>query len=108
MLWLEKYAVKFPPISEIGSALDNNKLRKESNIKKCIGYMLAAAGFAVFFGGTFLDGLVSSIIGIVIFGMDHFFQIRKLNRVIYTVIACFFIRLPCSIMWPFWTLYECG
>ncbi|ACA43826.1 threonine/serine exporter family protein [Clostridium botulinum] len=80
---------KVPPISEIGSALDNNKLRKESNIKKCIGYMLAASGFAVFFGGTFLDGLVAAVIAIAIFGMDHFFQIRKLNRVIYTVIACF-------------------
>lgn len=78
-----------PPISEIGYALDNNSLRKENNIMKCIGYMLAAGGFAVFFGGNFIDGLTSSVIAIAIFGMDHFFQIRKLNRVIYTVIACF-------------------
>ncbi|MCS4454701.1 threonine/serine exporter family protein [Clostridium botulinum] len=49
-------------------------MRKESNIKKCIGYMLAASGFAVFFGGTFLDGLVAAVIAIAIFGMDHFFK----------------------------------
>lgn len=80
---------KVPPISEIGSALDNNKLRKDDNRVKCIGYMCAAGGFAVFFGGAWQDGVVATIIAIAIFGMDNFFQIRKLNRVIYTVIACF-------------------
>lgn len=80
---------KVPSISEIGSALKNNNLRKENNIVKCLGYMLAASGFAVFFGGTFIDGVAASVIAIGIFGMDHFFQIRKLNRIIYTIIACF-------------------
>ncbi|WP_251860155.1 threonine/serine exporter family protein [Clostridium sp. Marseille-Q2269] len=80
---------KAPSISEIGSALENNNLRKENNIVKCLGYMLSAGSFAVFFGGAFIDGMAASIIAIGILGMDHFFQLRKLNRVIYTVIASF-------------------
>lgn len=80
---------KVPPISQIASLLDNNKLRKDDNRVKCIGYMLAAGGFAVFFGGSWQDGVAATAIAIAIFGMDNFFQIRKLNRVIYTVMACF-------------------
>nr|WP_243128207.1 threonine/serine exporter family protein [Clostridium niameyense] len=78
-----------PPISEIKSALDNNKLRTDSDIAKFVGYMCAAGGFAVFFGGTWKDGIVSSIIATAIFFMDKFSKIRKLNKVIYTVISCF-------------------
>jgi uncharacterized membrane protein YjjP (DUF1212 family) len=51
--------------------------------------MLAAGGFAVFFGGSLFDGLAAAIVAIAIYFMDYHLKLRKLNTVVYTFIACF-------------------
>ena len=56
---------------------------------KCIGYMLAAGGFAVFFGGTVLDGVASAVVAIAIYLMDYNLKLRNVNNVIYTFVASF-------------------
>lgn len=38
---------------------------------KCLGYMLAAGGFSVFYGGDLKDGLAAAAIAIVIYLMDY-------------------------------------
>ena len=49
--------------------------------------MLAAGGFAVFFGGDMLDGTAAAVIAIAVYFMDYNFKLRNINNVIYTFIA---------------------
>ncbi|MCI8414626.1 MAG: threonine/serine exporter family protein [Ruminiclostridium sp.] len=57
--------------------------------KELMGYILGTGAFAVFFGGTILDGLLSACIACGIYGLDHL-RVRNLqNRTIYIVVACF-------------------
>ena len=57
-------------------------------LSEMIGYVLTTFCFCVFFGGGWRDGIASALISLVIFFMDHFFQLRRQNRIIYTLIAC--------------------
>ena len=62
-------------------------ITKPKKLLKCIGYMLAAGGFAVFFGGDMLDGTSAAVIAIAVYFMDYNFKLRNINNVIYTFIA---------------------
>ena len=53
------------------------------------GYMLGAGGFAVFFGGGLLDGIIAAVLGAAIYLMEQFRSFHKQNRTIYTLAACF-------------------
>lgn len=57
--------------------------------RELAGYLLGAGAFAVFFGGTLLDGLTAAVIAAVIYGMDQIRRAHHQHRIIYTVVACF-------------------
>lgn len=81
---------KTPSIAELDKQVKGYTKPKPHPFIKCIGYMLAAGGFSVFFGGSWLDGIASAVIGIVIYFMDYHFKIRNVNSIVYTFIACLF------------------
>ena len=76
-----------PDIDKLSDIINNPKKTKPKKILKCIGYMLAAGGFAVFFGGDMLDGTAAAVIAIAVYFMDYNFKLRNINNVIYTFIA---------------------
>lgn len=78
-----------PPVETITKTLTGYKKPPSNMVLKCLGYMLASGGFAVFFGGSLLDGLASAAVGIVIFFMDYNFKLRNINNVVYTFVASF-------------------
>lgn len=78
-----------PDVYELDRQVKGYKKPKPKPILKCFGYMLAAGGFAVFFGGTAIDGIASALIGIAIYFMDYHFKIRSLNNVVYSILASF-------------------
>lgn len=78
-----------PDVYELDKQVKGYEKPKPKPILKCLGYMLAAGGFAVFFGGNALDGVASALIGIAIYFMDYHFKIRSLNNVIYSILASF-------------------
>lgn len=78
-----------PSLDVLDEKILNYKKPKGKPVIKCIGYMLAAGGFAVFFGGSALDGIAAAVIAIAIYLMDYNFPLRKLNNVVYTFIASF-------------------
>lgn len=53
------------------------------------GYILGTGAFAIFFGGTLLDGFVSALIACGLYGLDHLRVRNQQNRTIYIVVACF-------------------
>lgn len=52
---------------------------------KIIGAILAAGGFAIFFGGSLLDGLAAGVIGALVFALD-FVMPKFINPLITTLV----------------------
>ena len=80
---------KTPDVDELAESVKGYHRPKPKLFLKCIGYMLAAGGFAVFFGGTVLDGIASAVVAIAIYPMDYNLKLRNVNNVIYTFVASF-------------------
>lgn len=77
-----------------GSIEDARKELDEINYEKSpfhvtalIGNMIAAGAFAVFFGGTLLDGLAALIIAVVIYLMNTLIKARGMNKLFYTALC---------------------
>lgn len=86
-----------PDIEEFDFLIKNTQRPKPKPFLKCLGYMLAAGGFAVFFGGNLIDGVASAVVGILIYLMDYNFRLRNVNNVIYTFVASFTAGIAASI-----------
>lgn len=65
-----------------------HKKKSYPNFIRVIAAAMAAGSFAVFFGGSLLDGVVAAIIGIVIFFID-IIPTGQINRLAKTVIQSF-------------------
>lgn len=78
-----------PDVYELDRQIKGYTKPKPKPIIKCLGYMLAAGGFAVFFGGNFYDGIASALIAIAIYLMDYNFRIRNINNIVYCFVASF-------------------
>lgn len=78
-----------PSIEELDRLINHPKKSKPKPFIKCIGYMLAAGSFAVFFGGNIYDGLAAALIGVFIYFMDYHFRLRNINNIVYTFTASF-------------------
>ena len=55
----------------------------------CLGYVLAAMGFTVFFGGTLLDAVASAPIALVIYLMNAYIKATGVNRLFFTALSSF-------------------
>ncbi|MBR5792454.1 MAG: threonine/serine exporter family protein [Ruminiclostridium sp.] len=88
-----------PPLKELPKAQDHSGPRWSWG--ELAGYLLGSGAFAVFFGGTVVDGLVSSAVGFVIYLMEQFRRVHRQHRTIYTLVACFLsgilARLVCGL-----------
>lgn len=78
-----------PTVNELKAFVYSDKKTKPKPVLKCLGYMLAAGGFAVFYGGNWLDGFAAAAVAIAIYFMDYNFNLRSVNKVIYTFVASF-------------------
>lgn len=58
--------------------------------RKWIGSMIAASGFALFFGGTLMDGIAAALVSLVICVMDLYVYREDMNRLVFTLICSFF------------------
>lgn len=59
---------------------------KHFRLKYCTGYMLAAAAFTVFFGGTVLDALASIPIAAAIYFMQTYIRVKGASRLFFTTL----------------------
>ena len=55
----------------------------------CLGYIIAAMGFTVFFGGTLLDAAASAPIALIIYLMNAYIKATGVNRLFYTALSSF-------------------
>ena len=79
------------PIEDIKHQLE--AIRKGNFLKpwrKWLGSIVAASGFALFFGGTLMDGVSAALVSLVICLMDLYIYREDMNRLVYTLICSFF------------------
>ncbi len=77
-----------PDIDTIQEKFEEVMNRPEpSPFLKFIGAVFVAAGFTVFFGGTYMDAFSASIMGITIVTMEMFLAGREENQIVYHFIA---------------------
>lgn len=86
-----------PNIDKLDELIKNKKPYKPHPIIKCLGYMLAAGGFAVFFGGDILDGIAAAIVGILIYLMDYNLKLKNINGIVYSFTASLVAGLIANI-----------
>ena len=77
-----------PPAVE-GLPVSLDPPRARWSWKELWGYLLGSGAFAVFFGGTVLDGVAAAVIAFCAYLMEQFRRVHRQHRVIYTLIACF-------------------
>ena len=68
------------------------RARPYSSIWVTIGSVMAAGAFALFFGGSWRDGIAAAIVGLVLALLDGI-QIRAINQMAKTVILSFVLGL---------------
>jgi len=66
-----------------------------------LGNYMGAFGFAIVFGGSFIDGICSGISGILIGLISYFLGKRKVNPFFTTIAAAFFMALSSYSMGAF-------
>lgn len=59
---------------------------KQFRLKYCAGYMMAAAAFTVFFGGTPLDALASVPIAVALYAMQTYIRVKGASRLFFTAL----------------------
>ena len=84
-----RICAQVPDVDDLTRQIRQYKKGKPKPVIKCLGYMLAAGGFSVFYGGDLKDGLAAAAIAIVIYLMDYHLKLRQIHNVIYTFVAGF-------------------
>lgn len=60
---------------------------KAFSVKACIGNIIAASAFTVFFNGTILDALAAAPIGLIIYLMNTYIKGRGMSRLFFTALT---------------------
>lgn len=59
--------------------------------KMQLGYIITGFSFAIFFGGSILDGLFAGIISYVLFFIDWFLKKKSKNKIVYVFLVSVFV-----------------
>lgn len=77
-----------PPLEKVYEKIkETYSDKKRLRVSSGIGYILACGGFALFFGGTWLDALACVPISLMMFFSDSLVKRKGANRVIYTFLT---------------------
>ena len=60
---------------------------KRFDIFVCMGYVVAAMGFTVFFGGSLLDSLASAPIAVVLYLVNLYVKVNGVNKLFFTALS---------------------
>ena len=60
---------------------------KQYSLSVCMGNMLAAGSFTLFFGGGMLGALASAVIAIVIYFLTSYIKVSGVNRLFFTALT---------------------
>lgn len=79
---------ELPDIAEASEKLEKiNNEEKRFRLSACLGNALAAAAFAIFFGGSWRDALATVPIAVMIYLMNSFIKAKGMNRLFFTAVC---------------------
>ena len=93
---------ELPDISKAKDDLEKiNNEERRFRLSACLGNVIAAAAFAIFFGGSWRDALAAIPIAVMIYLMNSFIKAKGMNRLFFTAVcsalsgffALLFVRL---------------
>lgn len=77
-----------PDIDEARKELEEIcKEEKKFSVKACIGYIIAASAFTVFFNGSYLDAAAAAPIAFIIYLMNTYIRARGMSRLFFTALT---------------------
>ncbi len=83
-----KICSQLPSVDEAMKELDSLFVKKKKfRPTVCLGYIIAAMGFAVFFGGTLWDAVATVPIAFVIYLINAYVKSTGVNRLFFTALA---------------------
>lgn len=90
------------PAGELGRRLAQIRKIRIPRRERYVGNILAASSFAVFFGGSWKDALISGIFAVAISLLQDYVELICMNTMVFNVIASFLtgigIRLICWLV----------
>ncbi len=63
------------------------KEEKKFSVKACIGYIVAAAAFTIFFNGTLLDAVAATPIAFIIYLLNTYIKARGMSKLFFTALT---------------------
>ena len=63
---------------------------KRFDVFVCMGYVVGAMGFTVFFGGSLLDSLASAPIAVVLYMINLYVKVNGVNKLFFTALSSAF------------------
>jgi len=88
-----KFCAEKPDFEEADRLIREVKARKSyPEWMIFLGYVLASSGFAVFFGGTMLDGFATAFVGAALYFVDRI-KFDYFNQMVKTLLTAFFAGL---------------
>ncbi len=83
-----KICSEVPDVDEAAAELESIFVKKKRfRPTVCLGYIIAAMAFTVFFGGTFADSVASAPIAFVIYLINAYVKSTGVNRLFFTALA---------------------
>ena len=83
-----KICAEVPDVDEARKELEEiTKDGKTFSVKSCLGHIIAASAFTVFFNGTVLDALAAAPIGLIIYLMNTYIKARGMSRLFFTALT---------------------
>ena len=96
---LSRYVCEYKPEpTEVEERLQEILHTSTSTRRGVIGYILAAGGFTIFFGGNILDAFFCSIISLILYYADNHIKVRFNNELIRIFLLSFITGLPACLL----------
>lgn len=82
-----------PPVSELRAHLmateHTPSEQRHSDLFRCFGYMIAGSAFAIFFGGSPMDGVAAMLIALLTWALDLLLKKMDLQRLFHSFLVSF-------------------
>ena len=79
---------KKPPVAQAVETLRKiNDDPQRFHVTVCLGYILAAIAFTVFFGGSWKDALCAAPIAVILYLLSTLFKVRGMNKLFLTALS---------------------
>lgn len=86
------------PIEELRERVNSILKEKPSEAGHIAGSFFAAFGFAIFFGGNLLDGMLAGLFGVVIHYLGKYYEPLCSNEFLYNFTTSFSLGLAISLL----------